>query len=127
MADKLLVTAGAVGLQVKAFVTNVDRHTSVGDVGDVGDVGGGSNLSSNKALSSSNISNIISTTNSTIGNNTSTVGIEAVSTGIDGVMVQPVTSSNSISNSISNSTSEQPRLNAPNWGSLYYHIRVIIT
>ena len=123
MADKLLVTTGAVGLQVKAFVTNVDRHTSVGDVGDVGDVGGGSNLSSNKALSSSNISNIISTTNSTIGNNTSTVGIEAVSTGIDEVMVQPVTSSNSISSS----TSEQPRLNAPNWGSLYYHIRVIIT
>ena len=120
MADKLLVTAGAVGFQVKAFVANVDRKTSVDDVGDVG---GGSNLSSNKALSSSNISNSVST----IGNNISTVGIEAVSTGVDGVMVQPVTSSKSISNSISNSTSEQPRLNGSNWGSLYYHIRVIIT
>jgi hypothetical protein len=85
VADKLLVTAGAVGFQVKAFVANVDRNTSVDDVGDVG---GGSNLSSNKALSSSNISNSVSTT-STIGNNMSTVGIEAVSTGVDGVMVLP--------------------------------------
>jgi len=110
VADKLLVTAGAVGFQVKAFVANVDRKTSVDDVGDVGC---GSNLSSNKALSSSNISNSVST----IGNNISTVGIEAVSTGVDGVMVKPVKSSNSLSTSISNSTSEQPRLNASNWGS----------